>query len=117
MLGMLSSFLGIGGGPINLVVLFYFFSMPTKVAAQNSLYVILLSQISSLIFSFATASIPEVSPVPLVCMMLAGVAGGILGRRLNRKMESSLVGRLFLVLMVVIMLICLYNFFRFSMTI
>lgn len=114
---MLSSFLGIGGGPINLVVLFYFFSMPTKVAAQNSLYAILLSQISSLIFSFATASIPEISPVLLVCMMLAGVAGGILGRRLNRKMESSLVGRLFLVLMVVIMLICLYNFFRFSMTI
>ena len=29
-LGIFSSFLGIGGGPINLVVLFYFFSMETK---------------------------------------------------------------------------------------
>lgn len=36
-LGIISSFLGIGGGPINLVVLFFFFSMPTKIAAENSL--------------------------------------------------------------------------------
>ena len=37
LLGMLSSFLGIGGGPVNLVVLFYFFSMDTKTAAENSI--------------------------------------------------------------------------------
>lgn len=43
-LGIMSSFLGIGGGPINLVVLYFFFSMTTKVAAQNSLYIILFSQ-------------------------------------------------------------------------
>ena len=48
-LGLMSSFLGIGGGPINLVVLFYFFSMETKTAAQNSLYIILFSQITSLL--------------------------------------------------------------------
>ena len=34
-LGLMSSFLGIGGGPINLVVLFYFFSMETKTAEQS----------------------------------------------------------------------------------
>ena len=45
-LGIFSSFLGIGGGPINLVVLFYFFSMDTKTAAQNSLYIILFSQVT-----------------------------------------------------------------------
>ncbi len=47
LLGIMSSFLGIGGGPINLVVLFFFFSMSTKVAAQNSLYIILFSQATS----------------------------------------------------------------------
>ena len=36
-LGMMSSFLGIGGGPINLVVLFYFFSMETKFESGSSL--------------------------------------------------------------------------------
>ena len=39
-LGIMSSFLGIGGGPINFVVLFFFFSMSTKIAAENSLYII-----------------------------------------------------------------------------
>ena len=43
-LGLLSAFLGIGGGPINLAVLYYFFSMDTKTAALNSLYIILFSQ-------------------------------------------------------------------------
>lgn len=41
-LGCMSSFLGIDGGPINLVV--FFFTMSTKEAAQNSLYIILFSQ-------------------------------------------------------------------------
>ena len=48
-LGVCSSFLGIGGGPINLVVLFFFFSMDTKRAAENSLYIILFSQMASLL--------------------------------------------------------------------
>ena len=56
-LGLMSSFLGIGGGPINLVVLFYFFSMETKTAAQNSLYIILFSQITSLLTTLITHSV------------------------------------------------------------
>ena len=56
-LGILSSFLGIGGGPINLVVLYFFFSMNTKNAVKTSLYIILFSQISSLIFSIASGNI------------------------------------------------------------
>ncbi|MGL5099309.1 MAG: TSUP family transporter, partial [Fusobacteriaceae bacterium] len=35
-LGVLSSFLGIGGGPINLVVLYLFFGLNSKEAAINS---------------------------------------------------------------------------------
>ena len=58
----MSSFLGIGGGPINLVVLFYFFSMETKTAAQNSLYIILFSQITSLLTTLITHSVPEFTP-------------------------------------------------------
>ena len=50
-LGLLSSFLGIGGGPMNLAALFYFFSMDTKTAAENSLYIIFISQSASLLSS------------------------------------------------------------------
>ena len=35
LLGVLSSFLGIGGGPINLMILSFFFSMDSKTAAPE----------------------------------------------------------------------------------
>ena len=56
-LGVVSAFLGIGGGPINLVVLFFFFSMDTKTAAQNSLYIILFSQAASLLQTLWTRTV------------------------------------------------------------
>ena len=71
----MSSFLGIGGGPINLVVLFYFFSMETKTAAQNSLYIILFSQITSLLTTLITHSVPEFT-LPALVLMIAGGIGG-----------------------------------------
>ena len=45
----LSAFLGIGGGPINLAILSFCFSMDSKTAALNSLYIILFSQAASFI--------------------------------------------------------------------
>ena len=103
-LGLMSSFLGIGGGPINLVVLFYFFSMETKTAAQNSLYIILFSQITSLLTTLITHSVPEFT-LPALVLMIAGGIGGTL----NKRMSSRAVDKLFLVLMGIIILISIYN--------
>ena len=112
-LGIASSFLGIGGGPINLVVLYYFFSMSTKVAAQNSLYIILISQITSLGTTLLTASVPPFQWSWLVLMVAGGISGGMVGRKINKRIDEHQVERLFLGLMVVITLISLYNAWRF----
>lgn len=111
-LGLLSSFLGIGGGPINLVVLFYFFSMSTKTAAENSLYIIFFSQAASLISSIVTGSVPEFQIGVLVLMVVGGISGGICGRALNKKIEEKTVDLLFIGLMVLMILINIYNIFR-----
>lgn len=58
-LGIFSSFLGIGGGPFNLVFLSFFFSMETKEAAQTSLFIILFSQITSLCSTIIKHQVPE----------------------------------------------------------
>ena len=47
-LGMCSSFLGIGGGPINVALIIFLFSYPTKTATVCSLVTILFAQISKL---------------------------------------------------------------------
>lgn len=112
-LGVFSSFLGIGGGPINLVVLFYFFSMDTKKAAACSLYIILFSQISSFLFSLATSSIPNFEPFSLFIMILGGIAGGIIGRFINKRISTHVVDKLFQILILIIIGISTYNFISF----
>ena len=111
-LGIMSSFLGIGGGPINLVVLFYFFSMDTT-AAQNSLYIILFSQITSFLQTVLTGKVPAFPIMALVIMVFGGLMGGFCGRIINKKMDSKMVDKLFICLMVVIIGINCYNIYKF----
>lgn len=111
-LGMMSSFLGIGGGPINLVVLYFFFSMDTKTAAANSLYIILFSQIASLLITLVTHTVPPFRWPALLVMVAGGVSGGVVGRMLNKRMDNKLVERLFIGLMGLIVAICIYNVWR-----
>ena len=112
-LGLMSAFLGIGGGPINLVVLYFFFSMETKVAAQNSLYIILFSQLASFLFTVVSGKVPQFPVVLFACMVACGILGGVVGRKINKKIDSATVSKLFVGLMAVIMLICCYNFIRY----
>lgn len=112
LLGICSSFLGIGGGPMNLAVLYYFFSMDTKKAAVNSILIILLSQIASLLMSIVTASVPAFSWGMLISMVVAGALGGFLSAKLQKKMSAALTDKLFIGLLVVIFAICIYNTVR-----
>jgi len=113
-LGVMSSFLGIGGGPINLVVLFYFFSMGTKEAAENSLYIIFFSQVASLISTIVTGSVPEFEFFVLLLMVVGGISGGICGRTFNKKIQDNVVDRLFIGLMIAMILINIYNIYQFT---
>ncbi|MBQ5796753.1 MAG: sulfite exporter TauE/SafE family protein [Firmicutes bacterium] len=113
LLGIMSSFLGIGGGPINLVVLFFFFSMDTKKAAENSLYIILFSQTASLISTLATRTVPEFD-ISILCLMIAGgIIGGIMGRKINKKLDEAAVDKLFIALMILMIVMNTYNFFKY----
>lgn len=113
-LGVMSSFLGIGGGPINLCVLYYFFSMDTKKAAANSLYVILFSQAASALSTAVQGKIPQFSWALLILMVAGGVLGGTIGHKLNEKLSARQVDKLFTALLVLIILICVYNAWRFA---
>ena len=114
-LGIMSSFLGIGGGPINLVVLYFFFSMDTKTAAQNSLYIILFSQLTSFLTTLLTGTVPPFEVPALVLMVAGGVLGGMAGRALNKRMDVRAVDKLFIALMVVIMAISCFNAYTYAL--
>ena len=67
---------GIGGGVVNLAVLYYFFSMDTKKAAFNSILIILLSQLTGLSMTLISGIVPEFDWRILAAMVSAGVLGG-----------------------------------------
>ncbi len=112
-LGVMSSFLGIGGGPVNLVLLFYFFSMSTKTAAENSLYIILFSQITGLLQSIVTQTVPVFAVGTLLVMVAGGIGGGVCGRAVTKKMKDETVDRLFIGLMILMIAINAYNIVKF----
>ena len=72
--------MGIGGGPINLMVLFYFFGMDTKTAAANSLYITLFSQLASVLTTIVTHSVPLFQWAALLLMTAGGTGGRYRGQ-------------------------------------
>jgi len=109
LLGGVSAFLGIGGGPFNLVALSYFFSARGKDAAVGSLFIILIAQAASLLLQVATGSVPAFAWPTLIVMACGGVAGGMLGRGIAERLSAPLSRRLFLGVNGLILLICVWN--------
>ncbi len=112
-LGIMGSFLGIGGGPFNMAVFYFFFSMETKKAALNSLYVIMVSQLAGLLNQVITGSIPQISVPLLSAMILCGIAGSEIGNIANGRLDETQATRLFEAAMLLVMGICIYNVCRF----
>lgn len=112
-LGGLGSFLGIGGGPINLTVLYFLFSMDSKTAALNSIYIILFGQASTLLVTVATNTVPVFSVLEIVFMAGFGILGAIVGRKIAVKISEKATERAFIVVLILITAISLVNVFRF----
>lgn len=113
-LGLMSAFLGIGGGPINLAVLYFFFSMDTKTAALNSLYIILFSQTASFASTVLQGKVPEFDWITLAVMAVGGILGGFIGRAFSKKMSSRQVDILFRCMLILITAISCYNLYRYA---
>ena len=111
-LGTLGAFLGIGGGPFNMAVLFFFYSMPVKAAAKNSLYIVLISQMTALLFTALSTGVPRVSQALLIGMVTCGIFGSEAGTRAAGLLSEKKTTDLFLVTMVSVMGICVYNILR-----
>ncbi len=108
-LGATSSFLGIGGGPINIVLLYFLFSMNPKEAALNSIFIIFFSQISSLLYSAIERTVPSFHLPTLILMIFGGLLGAFIGGIASKKMTHQMVERLYSILMVVVALLCVVN--------
>lgn len=113
-LGLVSAFVGIGGGPMNLLALSFLFSMDAKGAARHSLFVILVSQAASLLLTFATGTVPPLDVWHLGLMAAGGVLGAVIGGKISQRLQAKGVDGVFLCLLAVICALCVYNILRFA---
>ena len=108
-LGTVSSFLGIGGGPFNVAVFMLFFGMDMKMSTVYSVAVIIFSQLSNLTTLFVNTGFQGYDAVFLVYMIPAAVLGGYIGARLNRKLSERAISVLFNLVLLFIIGLNLYN--------
>lgn len=126
-LGLVSCFLGIGGGPLNIAFLLYLFNYPVRMALVGSTMIMLFSQTAKLITislsenSFTLLFIPnsnQVLPVYITfAMVLGAVVGGIVGGSLNKKVYDNndlveydrITAFWFNVVQAIVLIIAIYN--------
>lgn len=110
-LGFIASFLGIGGGPINVAVLTLFFSMNVKESAVYSVAIIFFSQLSKLVTIFASSGIQPYAHQwkTLIFILPAAIIGGIVGAKFNRKFDDQTIRKIFVAVMILLIILNVYN--------
>lgn len=111
MLGMLSAFLGIGGGPINTTFLVLLFSFTVKESAVYSVAIIFFSQLSQLVTIFINNRFEpykEYWPIILIAMAVS-VVGGIIGSKFNKKLSNNVITKIFSIVLALVAVVNIYN--------
>lgn len=108
-LGLLSAFLGIGGGPLNVVVLRLLFSMSPKESSFNSIFIIFFSQLSSLLLTSIGTGFSEFDLSMLLYIISGGVLGGWIGANLTRFITNQQVQKIFSIAIFIMLFINIYN--------
>lgn len=111
-LGICSSFLGIGGGPINVALIIYLFSVNTKTATVCSLITILFAQISKLATIALTTGFAEFDLSVAPVMIIGAICGGFIGASLNKKCKEETVEKAFNCVQLLVLTITIFNVVR-----
>lgn len=108
-LGFCSSFLGIGGGPINVALIIYLFSVDTKTATVCSLITILFAQLSKLTTTALTTGFADFDLSVLPLMVIGAILGGFTGAILNKKLNEKNVENAFNTIQLLVLTLTLFN--------
>lgn len=108
-LGILSSFLGIGGGPLNVAIFMLLFGMEIKEATFASIITIMFAQIAKVAMILIGGGFGSYDLSMLPYMVVAGVVGGLLGSLVGRKISGKVTVIAFNIMQITVMIICVIN--------
>lgn len=115
-LGLISTFLGIGGGPINVCVLCIVLRAGTKDVTVYSLLTVFFAQAAKFIKLAATGGFIENAVFDvnltwwaLAIMAVVAVAGGLIGACANKKMSAKIVSVVYYAVIGLVIALNIYN--------
>ena len=108
-LGILSSFLGIGGGPFNVAIIMYLFSFDIKTATVCSIITIFFAQISKLLSVAFTTGFYEFNLSMLPVILIGAVAGGYIGTVVKKAFSDKQVEFCFNCVQLIVLAIAIFN--------
>jgi len=108
-LGILSSFLGIGGGPLNVAILMILFGMEIKEATFASILTIMFAQIAKIVTILIGGGFGTYNLSMLPYMVIAGVLGGLIGSLAGKKISDKFTAVAFNIMQLAVMIICIVN--------
>lgn len=108
-LGVCSSFLGVGGGPINVAVIILMFSFPVKSAAISSLFIILFAQSAKLLTATFTVGFSGIDFKVLPLMIVGAIAGGFIGSAFSKKLSEKAVEKSFNLIQFLVLGLTIFN--------
>lgn len=111
-LGIVSVFLGIGGGPLNLAVLDIVLGMDIKNASVYSIGIIFFSQATKLIKTFVTNRFLPYDLKFLVFILPVAVLGGIIGSTINKKADNEKLKNIYIYSLLILIVISLLNIIK-----
>ena len=110
-LGIIASFLGMGGGPINVPFFMIFWGMGIKDATTYSIAIIFFSHLARLITLGFTVGYSYFDLPILLFVIPAAVTGGLLGTRFSKVLPPHAVKRMFIVALLGVICLNLFNLF------
>ncbi|MQS76466.1 sulfite exporter TauE/SafE family protein [Lactobacillus halodurans] len=108
-LGTSSTFLGIGGGPINVALLIFIFNFGAKRAAIYSIASIFFSQFMKLVSLTTSLTKLPIDLKLLPFILIAAVLGGYLGSTISNKVSNKFVLILYKIVVIFVIGLNFYN--------
>lgn len=112
LLGIVSTFLGIGGGPINVSAFILLFGIGMKDATLYSIGTIFFSQLSKNINDFVFVGLSHFELMPLLFILPAAILGGNLGTKINIKSSNEFVKKAYNIITISVILLNIINAIR-----
>ena len=119
-LGLFSSFMGIGGGQINVPIIAFIFGFEIKIAVLCSLNIIVFTQLTNIIYLLAknhgTGFVIEPYPYILLCVVIFALIGAIVGRFVAKKLNNKNTKYFCMSADALIFCLCIYNIIKYALT-